>query len=234
MKLLVSDYDQTFYLNDQDIEKNKQAIQKFRKEKNYFAIATGRSYYDFIKKQKQYQFDCDFVLLNHGATILTFDYKILQNIPIDNAILSSLKPYLKLEESVASFFCSGLESRVRFDHGDLTKINVYYPSKEQAQKVIQKINRKFKDYVHAYYVTINSIEIVSNKVNKAQAIEQVIKEYNIKKEDVFTVGDGDSDQEMIQKFHGYHMKDCVEQLKKHSEGQVESVSELVEKILENN
>ena len=43
-KVLVSDYDQTFYINDEDIEKNKLAVSEFRKEGNIFVIATGRSY----------------------------------------------------------------------------------------------------------------------------------------------------------------------------------------------
>lgn len=33
-KILVSDYDQTFYLNDEDIEKNKTSVKKFRNQKN--------------------------------------------------------------------------------------------------------------------------------------------------------------------------------------------------------
>ncbi len=35
-KLLVSDYDQTFYLDDFDIEKNKKAVTKFKSKKNIF------------------------------------------------------------------------------------------------------------------------------------------------------------------------------------------------------
>ena len=49
-KMLVSDYDETFYLNDEDIEKNKQAVGKLRKAGNIFVIATGRSYLDFFNK----------------------------------------------------------------------------------------------------------------------------------------------------------------------------------------
>ena len=33
-KILVSDYDRTFYVNDEDIEKNKIAVNKFRKKGN--------------------------------------------------------------------------------------------------------------------------------------------------------------------------------------------------------
>ena len=49
-RMLASDYDQTLYLNDVDIENNKQAIYKFMEEGNIFVIATGRSYLDFKKK----------------------------------------------------------------------------------------------------------------------------------------------------------------------------------------
>lgn len=69
-KILVSDYDQTFYLNDEDIEINKKAVAKFRKEGNIFIIATGRSYFDFHNKVDMYNFEYDYVIINHGATIL--------------------------------------------------------------------------------------------------------------------------------------------------------------------
>ncbi len=37
-KILVSDYDQTFYLNDEDIEKNKKSVENFQKARKYFYI----------------------------------------------------------------------------------------------------------------------------------------------------------------------------------------------------
>ena len=52
-KILVSDYDQTFYLNDEDIEKNKTSVKKFRDKGNIFIFATGRSYMDFMKRMKR-------------------------------------------------------------------------------------------------------------------------------------------------------------------------------------
>ena len=64
-KVLVSDYDKTFYLNDEDIERNKIAVEKFRKEGNIFVIATGRSYYDIKKKIKEYKINYDYLIINH-------------------------------------------------------------------------------------------------------------------------------------------------------------------------
>lgn len=39
-KMLVSDYDGTFYLDDEGIEINKIEVQKFRQTGNLFVIAT--------------------------------------------------------------------------------------------------------------------------------------------------------------------------------------------------
>ena len=83
-KIFVSDYDQTFYLNDEDIEKNKIAINEFRKKGNIFVIATGRSYFDFQNKVDEYNLNYDYVIINHGATILDKNNNILINFPIKN------------------------------------------------------------------------------------------------------------------------------------------------------
>lgn len=81
-KILVSDYDQTFYLNDQDIEINKHEVEKFKKDGNIFIIATGKSFFDFKNKVHAYNIDYDYVILNHGATILDKNYNILLNFPM--------------------------------------------------------------------------------------------------------------------------------------------------------
>ena len=216
-KIFVSDYDQTFYLNDEDIEKNKIAINEFRKKGNIFVIATGRSYFDFQNKVDEYNLNYDYVIINHGATILDKNNNILINFPIKNEIIPHIKNDLQLEKSIKGFCCSGLESRVDFNHKSLTKINVRYNSKEEAMKINDNINAKYFEFVNSYYVTINSLEIISNKTNKSKA-------------DVYTIGDGYSDIEMVKNFNGYAMKKSVDELKKMAKKEYDSVSELINEI----
>ena len=83
-KIIFSDYDQTFYVSDEDIEKNKIAVKEFKSRGNIFVIATGRSYLDFYKKLNQYNFDYDYVILNHGATILDKNDNVFCNFSIKN------------------------------------------------------------------------------------------------------------------------------------------------------
>ena len=230
-KVLVSDYDQTFYLNDEDIEINKKAVAKFRKEGNIFIIATGRSYFDFHNKVDMYNFEYDYVIINHGATILDKDDNIFSNFSINNKIVNNIKKDLQLNKSIKKFCCSKLESRVDFEHSNLTKINIKYNSKKEAMLINKVINNKYADYVNSYYVTENSIEIISNETNKSNAINLLINRLNISKENVYTIGDGYSDIEMIKDFNGYAMVNAVDELKELAINEYESVSNLIDEII---
>ena len=130
-KMIASDYDRTFYLNDEDIEKNKTAIEKFRKEGNIFVIATGRSYYHFMKKVNKYNIDYDYAIINHGATVIDKQGNTLFNMPMNNSVINNIKNDLQLDKSIDTFCCSKLETKVPFNHKDLTKINVKYKTKNK-------------------------------------------------------------------------------------------------------
>lgn len=229
--LLVSDYDQTFYLNDADMENNKKAVSQFRKKGNIFIIATGRSYFDFYNKVHLYHFDYDYVIINHGATILDRNNNIIANFPIQDKIITKIKEDLHLEKTCGWFCCSKLESRVDFNHKDLTKINAKYHSKEVATNINKFINLHYSDYVHSYYVTKNSLEIISNETNKAKAIHVLLEKLNMSKEKVYTIGDGYSDIEMIKNFNGYAMTNSVDELKSIAKSEYKSVSELINQII---
>lgn len=230
-KILVSDYDQTFYLNDEDIEKNKIAVNDFRKKGNIFIIATGRSYFDFYNKVNLYNFDYDYVIINHGATILDKNDNMFCNFSIKNEIIKSIKNDLHLENSVDGFCCSRLESRVNFDHKDLTKINVKYNSPEDAKNINKMINDKYSNFVNSYYIAGSSLEIISNEINKSKAIQILIDKLNLDKQNVYTVGDGYSDIQMIKDFNGYCMENSVKELLEYCRNKkIKSVSELLRKI----
>ena len=231
-KIIFSDYDQTFYVSDEDIEKNKIAVKEFKSKGNIFVIATGRSYLDFNKKLNQYNFDYDYVILNHGATILDKNDNAFCNFSIKNEVIKSIKNDLNLEKSISSFCCSFLESRVDFEHKDLTKINVKYNTKEEAIYVNDVINNKYSKFVNSYVISSNSVEIISSEINKSKAIELLLNKLNLKNEDIYTIGDGYSDIEMVRDYNGYAMKESVNELKDVAKGEVESVSDLIYEILQ--
>lgn len=125
-----------------------------------------------------------------------------------------------------------MDSNVSFDHKNLTKIHVKYNSKEYALNKANYVNNKYGNYVKAYYVSTDSVEIISNKTNKALAIYWLIKFYNnINKDNVYVIGDSYSDIEMVKEFKGYCMKDSVSELKSIANKEYSSVSGLIKEII---
>ena len=96
-------------------------------------------------------------------------------------------------------------------------------------KINDNINAKYFEFVNSYYVTINSLEIISNKTNKSKAIDLLINKLKLSKENAYTIGDGYI--EMVKNFNGYAMKKSVDELKKVAKKEYDSVSELINEIM---
>lgn len=229
--ILVSDYDKTFYLNDEDIEKNKLYLKKFQEVGNIFILATGRSYFDFKKVVTKYDINYDFAIINHGATILDKYNNILYSSHIDNNIIDNLIIDLNLRETKNSFLCSNLESRVSTNHKDITKINVEYNDENTTNEINKKINEKYSNLINTYIIGPTKIEIVSKESSKLQAIMFLEKKNSFNKEYIYTIGDGNSDIEMIKYYNGNCMINSIEKLKDIAIKEYQSVSDLINYIL---
>lgn len=150
------------------------------------------------------------------------------NSPIPNEIISQIKNYLDLNNCINYFCCSGTLSRVNFEYKDITKINVKYNTKKEASEKVNYINNKYCDWVKSYLINEYSIEIIFNKPNKAIAINWLIKYFNkINKNNVYVIGNGYSDIEMVKEFNGYCMTESIDELKKIAKKEYDSVSTLI-------
>ncbi len=235
IKMLVSDYDQTFYLNDQNIKINIDMVEQFRKAGNKFVIATGRSYMDFKEKVNLYNINYDYAILNHGAIILDNKDKIIAEYFIDEKIVSNVKKDLNSEKSIKNFCCSTFVSRINFNsnYNPLTKIYSKYESKEYAMYINNKINKNYSEYVNSYYVSTNAVEVISKEINKSKAIKLLANSLKLNQSSIYTIGDGYSDIQMVKDYNGYAMFNSIDELKKEANGVYESVSLLIEDILNN-
>lgn len=89
-KILISDYDGTFYQNDIDTKKNIDKVNEFRTLDNLFVLATGRSYVDLKQKIDKYEIPYDYLILNHGALLLSKDLEILKVFTLDKELVDSI------------------------------------------------------------------------------------------------------------------------------------------------
>lgn len=103
-KIIVSDYDQTFYIDDNDIENNKISVNKFMSDGNIFVIATGGSYKSFNEVLDLYNINYNYLILNHGLIILDNKNNILLNVYINKKIIQNLLKDLEIDKSIRHFY----------------------------------------------------------------------------------------------------------------------------------
>ena len=230
MKMIVSDYDDTFYINDSDIINNVKLTNEFVKN-NIFVIATGRSHLDFKKKQDLYNISCTYLIINHGATILKDD-EVIYNKTIDNEIKDNIIKELELDKTISIFGCQQKDSRVNLQAKNLNKIHVRYKNVDDAIRINDIISSKYSNYVKSFLVcNKESIEIISVDVDKSNAIKYIANLESIKNNNIYTIGDSYNDIEMIKDFNGYAIANSVDELKKVAIKEYKSVSELISEVI---
>lgn len=230
-KLVVSDYDRTLYLNDSDIKINTEIIKKFRANNNFFIVATGRSLYHFNIMKEKYNINYDFLILNHGAEIRDNKNNLIYYETIDNDIKNQLINKIDIENTIDNLNFTLDKSFTNINDKNLIKINLKYKTYENAIKIRDNLNKEYKDYINCYYVNNNAIEIISNKTNKSYAINILKDKLNIEDKNIYVIGDGYSDFEMIKDFNGYCMENSIDCIKEIAKKEYSSVSELIKDII---
>ncbi len=227
MKLLASDYDDTFYVSEEGIKENIEKVKEFKKD-NIFLIATGRSYEEFMEKDNIYHIPYDYLILNHGTTIIK-EGKVIYSKYINYSILEELIKDLNVE--ISKYY--RISNEIEMDNHELTpytnKVRVKYYDKEYAKEKCNFITNKYGKYVTSHYVSKGyALEIVNNNVDKSIAIEYVRNLEGINKQDVYTVGDGVTDKLMLTTFNGFKMENSCLEIEKLDISKVSSVSELID------
>lgn len=234
MKILVSDYDETFAYKQQ-FEENIKAVQAWREAGNLFIVATGRTYDDFFRLFKQTgMIPYDYVILNHGATILDRFNQVLYTCSIDADVISNLQKQIPVLFTYPNNFYSSMkESRVSLDHPCITKLHIAcnsLPLSKQYQMIIEK---NWKQDLTAMVISRSgSLELVAHGINKASAIERLLEQLLLSRELVYTVGDDYNDLEMLRLFHGASMMNATIEVYQQIHYHVPSVASYINMLLQ--
>ena len=231
-KILVSDFDGTFYLNNEDINKNIEKVKEFRNAGNIFMIATGRSYDEFKEALSKHPLSYDYLIINNGATILDKNNNFINNCIIKNWVKKTLLKDLDFSNITNIYGCTILNSKVDVKGRRLTKIHIEYNTLDEAKTICNYINKKYKLFLKSYVIiTTKSVEIISSKCNKAKSVEKIAKAKKIDNKNIYAIGDSYNDFDMIKKFNGYTMENGKDELKQISLSIFPSVSQLIDKLL---
>lgn len=224
--ILISDLDKTYDIN---IDFNNLMVKEFRDLGNKFAIATGRSYEDFMNVNVKYNIKFDYLIYNHGSTIIDSSGVIIYNKYIDSNLVNLLLEDLDISNCVNYFLCSSSNSRASASEKYLNKIHITYDY--LVDDKVKFILSKYSDVINCYKINDYALEIISCSTDKCKAIDYLV---SILGDDfVYVIGDSYNDITMIKKYNGYCVENSIKEILEVGKV-IGGVGELIDKLLINN
>ena len=229
-KILVSDYDNTFYTTELQLRKNIESVKKFRNDGNIFVISTSRSWYSMKQEIDKYNIPFDFVCCNTGGVI--FDNhanllcaKFLSKDEIDE-VENLLNSFGNKDLEIIRY---GVFEDQKLDSSDILgyKIKGSYGDLKVIKTVLEN---QLNDIFHVILkANGNDAKIFLNQkmTTKEDGIEK-LKEFLPKVDyHIITVGDDDVDLNMLKFYDGYRMEHSSSALINQIVKKVFSISELM-------
>lgn len=221
-KMLVSDYDNTFYTDEDTVLKNVSKVNEFKENGNFFTIATSRSWNSISKELEKYNIKCDYIICNAGAVIIKEEKPIYINF-LKPEIVTQIEEILKKESDIEiTRFTENEDENICFERLLGYKIKGDKKRLKELKSILEEKNLNLE----IVYNNENKLFINGNS-KKEKAISK-INEMIDAQIDIITVGDDLVDIGMVEKYNGYRMKDSSEGMKKVTDKEVSSVYELLE------
>ena len=230
VKILVADYDNTFYTDENQLNKNIESIKEFQKNGNLFVISTSRSWKSMKKEIDTYKIPFDYLCCNTGGSIFNHDGDLLYMGNVDDDILNKteniLSKYYDKDYSVTRYgiykeygekIDKLLGYKIKGDKRKLEKLKDVLEN--DLNKDFQVVLKNEKDYSKLF---------LNYKLNtKENGIEKLVGFLPENDYKIITVGDDDVDFNMIKKYDGYRMENSSELLNENIDKKVGSIAELL-------
>lgn len=226
MKILVSDFDNTFYTAE--IEKNVALTNKFIEAGNIFIIATGRPLYLLKKDLEKYKIDYSYLICNDGAVIFDKMDNLIECINIEYYTAIEIFNKLKRSNTFESVYIDSIYDFAELDCENYNGILAKPYDREEAADVIKEICNKYP--LVQGYLSHNWLNILSIEASKGNAIEALMNQQGWDINNIYVVGDGDNDLSMTRFKNSYAVKNSKLEFKKKCRNVIGSFSELIKKI----
>ena len=237
MKLFVTDYDETLYISDEEIRENIKKIKKLQENDFLFVIATGRSFPSIKNQTKLFNIPYDYLITSDGSIIYDKNDNIVKMFDIDKESVTLMKNfYGKLNYEEIQFSYKEGYQNIYDEDNTLLGINICMSNRiynEKLEKNFLKLKRKYPKYNFLAYRHTNYsyLCIKPKNVNKSYAINYLKDLYDIKKKEVYVIGDSSNDIEMIHDFKGAAMASSYPDVLKITKKRFKKVSDYIDSII---
>lgn len=218
MKLLVSDFDGTYYINEESILINNKYINKWRDNGNLFMLSSGRSFKSLKSMTEKYNIKYDYLSCCDGSIL--YDNK-------DNVIIK-----YKLNEQIVKSFLSLIKyvniERIQYSYDDeyynkkqkgtLIGINLVIQNENVNNIFLNKWNELKNNNLNYDFLGYKHDDItffcIKNKgINKSTTVKYLENKLNINYDDIYVFGDNENDYIMLSNYNSYYIGNVDEKIK---------------------
>lgn len=227
MKILISDFDGTLFVNDEVTKEDIKRINDFRKKGNIFIISTARNFSTVKKECLKHEIDVDYFFCDIGSVILDNDgnvlYKKYINIHEKEIIESVIENYKNLI-NVKRY---GTNTKQEKNINSVIKYKI-----DGESKILKEIKNILDSNITQAKLQITEDDrLIIHTGTKEEIIQIYINHKHIDKSIITTVGDELDDLNMLILYNGYRMEKCNIELEQKIHKSVNSVSELINLII---
>ena len=230
MKLIVSDFDGTYFNNEESVLKNNEYINEFRKNNNLFMLSSGRSFKSLKNMTNLYNIKYDYLSCCDGSILYDNKDNIVTKFTLNNSILKkflNLKKYAKIERIQYSYDDDYYSSE---KNGELIGCNFVINVQNVTTKFLkeyEKLKDMYKEFDFLAYThdDITFFCLKNKGINKSSTIKYLKDYLNLEQENIYTFGDGDNDYPMLKDFNGYYIGEVSKDIKEICKNGYEQVYE---------
>lgn len=224
MKIVVCDIDATI-TNDDVIN----TINKFINRGNLFIVATDKAINYIADTLSLINLDVEYYICNDGAVIFDKYYNVLYRKDIKQGLVRPIINMLDDDDNILETFVDTSHGFVKDTTKSANGIVARPYDRLKAEILLNSISLKYPN-IHGY-VNDNLLNIIDIDVNKCSALNYILDNYRLNKSDIIILGKDVTDLELMENYEGYNFKNCCEDIKKYSNGEVNDIKEFIENLL---
>ena len=237
MRLLVADYDGTFFVDEENLKENIKWVKKWQENENLFMISTGRSYSSIKNQVDINQIPYDYLSCADGSILYDNKGNILKMYEMNKEIIEPYKKFyqnLKFEEIQFSYPRG--YSNIEINDKELLGINVCLATENYTKEIVDtfiEMSKKYPEYHFLNYKHPNFsyLCIKPSGIDKSSTISFLKEKLKLKQTDIYVIGDSYNDYEMIKKNNGVCMTTSCKEVLDICNKTYSSVSNYIEDIL---
>ena len=237
MKLFVTDYDNTLFINEESLKENIKKLKELQQNNYYVVISTGRSLPSIKEKIQNYNIPFDYLTCADGSIIYDKNYQLIKFYEIKKDIINEIINFKNnvLYEEMQIAYKNGY-SNILDSNKEIAGINIVIHNNNINNKTLNLFNKLKEKYPNYNYLIYNHIPysyfcVKQKDVSKAMGIKFLKNYLKINDNDIFVIGDSDNDLEMLKEFNGVCVANSTDNVLKLCKRKYNNVSDYINQLL---